>query len=37
MTALITLSHGSRHPRAKEGIRALTEACLLYTSDAADE
>ena len=26
MTALITLSHGSRHPRAKEGIRALTEA-----------
>ena len=25
MTALITLSHGSRHPRAKEGIRALTE------------
>lgn len=26
MTALLTLSHGSRHPRAKEGIRALTEA-----------
>lgn len=26
MTALITLSHGSRHPRAKEGIRALTQA-----------
>ena len=26
MTALITLSHGSRHPRAKEGIRALTKA-----------
>ena len=26
MTALITLPHGSRHPRAKEGIRALTEA-----------
>ena len=26
MTALITLSHGSRHPRAQEGIRALTEA-----------
>ena len=25
MTALLTLSHGSRHPRAKEGIRALTE------------
>ena len=25
MTALITLSHGSRHPRAKEGIRALTQ------------
>lgn len=26
MTALITLSHGSRHPRAAEGIRALTAA-----------
>lgn len=26
MDALITLSHGSRHPRAKEGIRALTQA-----------
>lgn len=26
MTALITLSHGSRHPCAKEGIRALTQA-----------
>ncbi len=26
MTALITLSHGSRHPRAAEGVRALTRA-----------
>ena len=26
MVALITLSHGSRHPRAREGVRELTEA-----------
>lgn len=38
MTALITLSHGSRHPRAAEGVRDLTRAAAaelgVYGADA---
>lgn len=37
MTALITLSHGSRHPQAEEGIRAITQAAAERLGvDAAD-